>query len=487
MGGGGVEEFDKARARSRRAIVNFVEDQTILGGIVGPGKADGNLPGRSRDDLAATVQSLHLDRVVAGIQQRFHCPGGVGSPPNRHLHAVHAQGVDGQGSVPCQSDPVHRARSASQILGARAEGGRYSSNHGSKIGDASPNPGLDRSGRRSGDPGRLEGGESGVQERIEAIGLHGAIGNFSQIPIIGPPILWSGVDASHRAVAPVVFEEVVTAWTRRAGIAENDVGVPHDQLPAAPLRPVGIHVLRIAVTEAVPVPDCVVEGERFDPHVHVRLLLQCVRKDRIVARGVGRVDQGIEVAVIIDGSIGRPGLPVPPVTSHLARASGGPVIVQVRPRQILKVQSLAGLPAKFEPGVDLPQVAVRIVGVIGADEVAAAHLRVFHQPPAQGPVDIDVHIAPVQPREAELAGHPVHRLLPLDGAVVEGAVAGTMDLVEAIGAEEKIVAGEAPDVMAVAGGAGEVLMIRAAGEAESRSVDGAKVSIYQGAVHGLIA
>ena len=98
-------------------------------------------------------------------------------------------------------------------------------------------------------------------------------------------------------------------------------------------------------------------------------------------------------------------------------------------------------------------------------QVGIGRLGIFHERAAADAVHIHRYIMPVKPGDTQSPQEGVGDLLALDAGVVPRAIAGLVNLVEGSRAQELIIIGENPLVMAeIAGGGVEALVIGAAGK-----------------------
>ena len=120
-------------------------------------------------------------------------------------------------------------------------------------------------------------------------------------------------------------------------------------------------------------------------------------------------------------------------------------------------------------------------------DVAIGRLGIFHQRAAAVAVDIDHHKAAVEPGHTQRAQECVGRLLALEAGIIAGAVARLVNLVERSRAEERIIVGKYPFVMAeIAVRRIKALVVGAAGEASLGVVDDT-VAADDGAIVALVA
>ena len=210
------------------------------------------------------------------------------------------------------------------------------------------------------------------------------------------------------------------------------------------------------------------DGEDAHPFLHVRQGFH-VRHVGTGGVGVGGVDQGEHVGVIVRRVPDFADEVIPAVPRQFLDASGSRVVVEGAPRVVTETLPVV---VKFEPGLQLVQAAVRVVGELLPDNVAVRHLAVLHQCAAAASVHVHSDVPAVIPRQPELAHHPVTGLFPQDGVVVEGAVSRRVDFIEGRGSQKLVIVRHgAVVVTGIADWGIELLVIRAAGVMRVHVVD----------------
>src|SRR5882762_9394585 len=80
-------------------------------------------------------------------------------------------------------------------------------------------------------------------------------GQFLERTPIGTSIDGRTIKFAHVVIGPLKLEKVDARAVRARRTGEHDVVVPDEQLPFAKRWLIAVHILRVAVSEAVPVAD----------------------------------------------------------------------------------------------------------------------------------------------------------------------------------------------------------------------------------------
>src|SRR3982751_5589678 len=90
-------------------------------------------------------------------------------------------------------------------------------------------------------------------------------GQFLDGTPVGASIDRSIIELAHVIVRALELEQVHSGAVRAGGTGQNDVVVPNEELPFTRGRFVPIHVLCVAVSEAVPVANTMFHGKCAQP------------------------------------------------------------------------------------------------------------------------------------------------------------------------------------------------------------------------------
>ena len=288
----------------------------------------------------------------------------------------------------------------------------------------------------------------------------------------------------QRGVAAVHRGEVLAGTP--GTVANDDVVIPHHQGTLGPAgAEIGVQILRILTTKAVPIAGRMVGGEHPHPVLHVNQALHVGNVVGIIERQVGvrRVNHGKHVGVVVGRVGGASNFVIIAVPRELLGPAGGGVGVEIRPAVIVEIDRTARRRrTKFKPWLHFVQITGGVVGEILFDQIGVRTLGVLHQGPPAVAVHIDRHIAPVQPGNPQSPHEKMGGLLALNTPVIPRPIAGLVDLVERSRAQKLVIIVEHPFIMAQTPiGSVKALVVRAARKPGGHVVDDA-VAIHHGAV-----
>ncbi len=463
VGAGVVVQLDKLGSGHDRVEHDLIDDNLSNGGRVAAVVSRVHIPAGTRHRLAVNVHAHHAERVVAGLQRHRDAPTRDARPGDRIFHAVDPDGFD-----------VHRRR-AGHGSHTLIDGDRRVDGEAARVlprelrGDAVMRlgePGFDGRIRVFG--GHAVGGEGvelGIKQRTTVGDVERTVHQFLQRPPIHAPEGWFVVNGAHVWIRAVDGEKIL-AGAPRAAVSDDDVEIKHHQRVLRALgADVAVQVLRVVGAEGVPVARRVIGGKHAHPILHVGLIFHV--GDIVGCAGrTGGVHERKDPAVIARRTRRAPHQIIVAVTRRLLGPAGGCVGVQRTPGGVVEGNvTTARVRAEFKPRLHLVEPATVVIRKMFLDHVAARCLRVFHQSAAAVAIHIHDHVAPVEPGHAQSAQEGVGQLLALDAGIIARAVAGLMNFVVRSRAQQLIVIGEDPFVMAQAAvGRVEALMVRAAGE-----------------------